>query len=290
MGNSISALKEGNLVGYYNPAASVFQVDNSFSTAYTFLSLDRSLNFLNFTRRFHFYSSIDTLSEVKIPKSTAGLSFGIINSGVSHIDARDNQGFKQDEISTSENQFFLALAIKFSEKLAVGLGVKLYYYKLYEDVTTNSLGLDIGAIYTLNSNWSFSFLLVDLNSKYKWDTSPIYQQEGTSTENKFPTIKKIGACYNNSVLKLVVTSEFVFDNYSSKIFRFGTEYNIYDELYLRAGMDNWFLNNSDQPIHPSFGFGYSRTLDQITIGVDYSFVLEQYSPSDRHTIGINLIF
>ena len=52
MGNAMSAVKEGNLVSYYNPALVPFQEGNSFQTSYTFLSLDRSLNFLNFTKRF----------------------------------------------------------------------------------------------------------------------------------------------------------------------------------------------------------------------------------------------
>ncbi len=290
LGNSISAVKEGNLSAYYNPALSVFQNGNNFSTAYTFLSLDRSLNYLNFTRKFEFYSSKDSISEIKKPRATAGFGLGIINSGVSHIDARDNQGFKRDELSTSENQFFLDVAIKFSDKVAIGLGVKLYYYKLYEDVTTSSIGFDLGAVYTFDKNWSFAFVITDLNAKYKWDTSPIYQQEGTMTENKFPTTKRIGVCFTEPEMKFLVSSEFVFDSYGSKILRLGGEYNIYDKLFLRAGADNLFLNNSDQPVHPSFGFSYTKDFDILSAGFEYAYVLEQYSPGDRHIIGINLIF
>ncbi|MDR3668141.1 MAG: hypothetical protein P4L35_14965, partial [Ignavibacteriaceae bacterium] len=47
MGNAMSAVTEGNLVSYYNPALSVYQERNSFQTSYSILSLDRSLNFLN---------------------------------------------------------------------------------------------------------------------------------------------------------------------------------------------------------------------------------------------------
>ncbi|MFH1195318.1 MAG: hypothetical protein V1720_06375, partial [bacterium] len=52
MGNALSAVIDGNLVAYYNPAVGAFQQGNSFQTSYSFLSLDRSLNYLSFTKKF----------------------------------------------------------------------------------------------------------------------------------------------------------------------------------------------------------------------------------------------
>jgi len=290
MGNSISAVKQGNLVTYYNPASSVFQDDNSFNATYSFLSLDRSLNFVNFTRRFDFYSSKDSAEENRKPRSTAGLSLGLINAGVSNIDARDNQGFKRDALSTSENQFFLGVAIKFSEKIAAGLNAKFYYYKLYEEITTTSFGIDLGIIYTLNSNLSFSFVMTDLNSKYKFDTSPVYETEGVQLENKFPLIKKLGTAYRFNNLPLLICSEFVFDNYGTRMIRIGAEYRFIEELLLRAGIDNFHVNNFDQPIRPSFGFSFMKEFKSIKIAFDYAFALEPYTAMDRHIIGLNFIF
>ncbi len=290
MGNAISAVNKGNLVAYYNPALSVFQEGNSFNASYIFLSLDRSLNFVNFTRRFDFYSKYDSTTENRKPRSSAGISLGVINAGVSNIDGRDNQGFKTGDLSTSENQFFVSVANRFSSKLAIGINAKFYYNKLYEDISSTSFGLDIGAIFSINNNISISFVLVDMNSKYKWDTNPIYEAEGTSTTDKFPFTKKIGISYNNLIENLLLGAEFVFDNYESQIIRFGAEYNLYENLFLRAGLDNWFINNSDQPVHPSLGFGYLKLLGNIFIGIDYAYVLEQYAPNDRHIIGVNILF
>lgn len=159
MGNALSTVKSGNIFTYYNPALSVFQDDNSFNAQYTFLGLDRSLNFVSFTRRFDFYSKNDTIPAERKPRSTAGVSAGLINAGVSNIDQRDNQGFKKGSLSTSENMFYLAFANKFSEKLSVGVTAKFYYYKLYEEVTSTSLGFDIGAIYTFNQDLAVSLVL-----------------------------------------------------------------------------------------------------------------------------------
>lgn len=289
MGNALSAVTTGNLVAYYNPAVSVFQQKNSFQTSYSFLSLDRSLNFVNFTRRFDFYSSKDT-SENRKPRNSAGISLGVINAGVSGIDGRDNQGIKTGELSTSENQFFLSVANRFSEKFAIGIAVKFYFYDLYEEVTSSGLGLDVGAVYKFNENFSLGFVIAEINSKYEWDTGPVYGQNGITTEDSFPNLRKIGASYHLPEMGLLLGLEFENSNAESNIIRFGVEYNLIDNLYLRGGLDQFNLSNSDFPIKPAAGFSYSDDFGGLIIGVDYAFVVEQYSSQDRHIVGVNLLF
>lgn len=290
MGNAMSAVIQGDLVSYYNPAVTVFQKDNSFQTAYTFLSFDRSLNYLNFTRKFDFYSSKDTASADRKPRSTAGVSIGIINSGFGKIDGRDNNGLKTEELSTSENQFFLSVANKFSDKLSIGISAKLYYYKLYEDITTTGLGLDIGALYLISDEWNLALMISDINSKYDWDSAPVYDRNGVITKESFPLLKKLGFSYNRYDLGLILGFELENSNASSNIIRFGAEYNIFENLFLRAGLDQWNLSNQDWPVKPSAGFSYFKQFDGIIIGVNYAFQIEQYSSSDRHIVGLNINF
>lgn len=290
MGNAMIAVTEGNLVSYYNPAATVFQKDNSFQTSYTFLSLDRSLNFLNFTRKFDFYSSRDTSTIERKPSSTAGISVGIINSGVGKIDGRDNNGLKTKELSTSENQFFLSLANRFSDKLSIGVSAKMYYYKLYEDITTTGIGLDVGLLYILNDEWNIGLMISDINSKYDWDSAPVYDRDGIITKDQFPFLKKIGFSYYKRETGLLIGVEFENSDANTNILRFGAEYNIYDELFLRAGLDQWNLSNRDWPVKPSAGFSFFKEFDGIIAGVSYTFQVEQYSPSDRHIIGVSVNF
>lgn len=289
MGNAMSAVTTGNLVSYYNPALSPFQENNSFQTGYSILSLDRSLNFLSFTRKFDFYSSKSGSDEGK-PSRTAGISVGIINSGVSGIDGRDNNGLPTGELSTSENQFFLSVANRFSEKFSMGISVKFYYYKLYEEITSNALGLDIGAIYKVNNNWNVSLMISDINSKYEWDTSPIYGQQGLATKDEFPIMKKVGVSYFNPEIKLLTALEFENSNAGTNIIRLGAEYNIFENLFLRGGIDQLNLSNTDSGLKPSLGFSYSKAFGDWIVGVDYAFMVEQYSSSDRHIIGVNLQF
>lgn len=290
MGNSISAVKEGNVYSYYNPALVVFQNDNSLTASYSFLSLDRRLNFLSYARRFEFYSAKDSANPNRKPRSTAGISAGLINAGVGKIGEYDNQGFKNGEFSTSENQFFLAFANKFSEKVSIGIGVKFYYYKLYEDITSTGLGFDLGMLYSFSERLTASFVLHDLNSKYKWDTSPIYGNEGTSTINSFPLSKKIGLSYKFTEEKILISGEFLFNNFSKKMLRFGVEYFPIENLCARGGIDNIDINNADEPLRPALGFSYVHNLFDYLIAIEYAFIVENYSPSDRHIVGINFKF
>jgi hypothetical protein len=290
MGNSMSTIIEGNIVSYYNPALIVYQENNSFQTSYSFLSLDRSLNFLNFTRRFEFYSSKDSLIENPKPRATAGISLGIINAGVGKIDGRDNQGIKTGDLSTSENQFFLGLANKFSEKFSIGVAIKFYYYKLYEEINTNSVGIDVGALYRVNEQWNVSLMISDINSKYKWDTAPVYELQGATTEDKFPVLKKIGVSYRNNNLGLIASAEFETSNAETNIIRLGAEYNLIENLFVRGGVDQFNLSNSDFPPKPALGFSYFKEFGNVTFGVDYAFMIEQYSPYDRHIVGLSVNF
>ena len=290
MGNALSSITEGELTSYYNPAITPFQENNSFQAGYSFLTLDRSLNYFNYTKRFDFYSAKDTAAETRKPRTTAGLSIGVINSGVRNIDGRDNNGLPTGELSTSENQFFIGLAARISEKFSIGLATKFYYYSLYEEISSTSLGFDVGALYKLNDNFNVSFVLVDLMSKYKWDTSPVYQQEGIISEDKFPNLRKLGVSYRNKELGLIGAVEFENSNAETNILRAGVEYNIYDQFFIRGGVDQFNITNTDWPVKPSLGFSFFQPFGNLVVGVDYAFQIEQYSSADRHILSVNFNF
>ncbi len=289
MGNALSSIKDGNISTYYNPALAAFQEGNLFQTSYSFLSLDRSLNFVNCGRKFELGTKQMPDGTIK-PRSIAGINIGLINAGVSDIGAYDNQGNKYDDLSTSENQFYAAVSNRFSDKLAIGIAFKFYYYKLYEEVTSTSLGFDIGALYSFNDALTFSFVLSDINSKYNWDTGKIYGQSGKITKDKFPLLKKFGASYNFKEQKIIAALEIESSNAGTNFIRGGAEYNIYTDLFLRAGFDKFNLSNSDFPVRPSFGFSYFYNVASYKLGVDYAFVIEPYSSSDQHIVGINFNF
>lgn len=285
MANAMSGILDGNLISYYNPALSAFQKRNSFQTSYSFLSLDRSLNFLNFTKSFQFGEPTESGFQ-----RSAGISIGVINSGVSHIEERGSSGDLISEISTSENQFFLGLSNRFSSKLALGVNFKFYYYSLYEDISSTGLGFDVGAIYLVNDNFTISASISDINSKYKWDTTDLWGTDGRNSTEKFPLLKKLGLSYWSNNKKIKAAIEFESSNAETNFLRVGAEYNIFQTLFIRGGVDRMNISNVDFPMRPSLGFSYIFQRGSFDLSVDYAFVIEPYAPQDQHIVGINFLF
>lgn len=291
MGNAMSAVINGVNSSYYNPANSVYNEDNNLILGFTFLSLDRYMNHLNFSRYFTFYKKDEEGNKTDIIQSKAGLSIGLINAGVNNIDGRDGSGIRTKTYSTSENQFFLALALKPSNKLSFGLGLKLYYYSLFDKMSSTSLAFDIGAIYEINENISLAGVITDLNAKYKWDSTPLYEQNGKSNlEDKFPLLKKLGLCYKLPKNFGLISAEFEASNMETNILRLGAEANLFQYFKLRAGVDRINLSNSDMIPKLSLGFEVNYYIMSVLFDMDYAYMTEPYSPFPIHIFSIGFKF
>lgn len=288
MGNAMTSVTTGDVSGYYNPAASSFQNEHLINLSYSFLSFDRSLNFVSYTKNF------------KLPKQTeggAGITFSWINAGVGNIDARDGDGFQMDPISVSENQFSFAPSIRPSPNFSLGVAFKLYYSKLYDGVKSTSLGFDLGGILKPSEKVSIGFAVKDINASYKWSTTSIYSSNGSTTTNKFPVLLNVGVTYQLPKKFGIVSVDFEHSSqtvtqadgeYKSKsnIVRVGTEVSPINNLKIRAGVDRFDLNANDKFGNSklTFGLGYQKDLKSYILGLDYSFVMEPYSNKPLQTI------
>jgi len=302
MGNAMVSDIFGDVSGYYNPSLACFQEDGYLNIGYTAMTLDRRMNFVSFAKKF------------KMPKNDkggAGISLSWINSGVSNIDGRDNDGKELGDLSTFENQFYLGMGFLPDENLSIGVGIKLYYSKLYDEVKTNSVGFDIGAVYKVRPDLSFGFALRDLAAKYKWETNKIYGDLGTTTENKFPVLADIGATYlfpKNLGLASLELETMINPQFESKdtsgtitksdrtynyILKFGTEIKLSEQLRIRAGIDRMDFKADDffGNIKPGFGVGFYKSFGKdMKLGLDYSFQLEPYTHDGIHNVSIGFKF
>ena len=286
MGNAMVSDIFGNINGIYNPALSAFQSDGNVNLGYTFLSFDRKLNFLGFTKKF------------KLPKQEkggAGITLAWVNAGVSDIDGRDNDTRQIGLFSTFENEFYLGTAFLVGDNVALGVGFKLYYAKLFEEVTSTSFAIDLGAVYQASKNLSFGISLKDLGAKYEWRTSEIYGSLGNTTVDDFPKMLDLGASYllpkNYGVVSLALQQYFnpdlepgtdgvVADKTNNTVLRIGTEINIVPQVKFRAGLDRIDFSADDFAgnLKPSFGIGLDKNFSKaINLGIDYSFQLEPFS-------------
>jgi hypothetical protein len=275
MGNAMTAVITGDIVGYYNPALLSFAESRSASASFGILSLDRRLNFVSYTQA--------------LPPN-AGISAGIVNSGVSKIDGRDIDGEQTGDMKTSENEIFLSFANRMKSGFSIGVTLKLLYYQLYTDVSSSTVGFDLGVLIPVGSSMTLGATVRDINSKYRWDTSPIYGQQGSTTSDEFPLLFTIGAAYKLPDSIGLVSAELEATNKKTFTGRMGVEVPIIPEVTVRGGLDRVDLKESGNGIRPTIGFSLRRNLDTWTPALHYAFVIEPFAPAPMHLISLSANF
>lgn len=275
MGNALTSVTTGEMSAYYNPALVAFAQQSTGTATFGILSLDRSLNFLSY---------------VQPIQPRGGFSAGIINSGVRNIDGRDNDGYHTDTYSTTENQFFFAFANRVADEVSLGVSVKVYYAKLFDQVSTTTVGFDVGGLFQVTPDLSLGAAVKDIGSKYKWDTTPLYGTDGQQTEDDFPTMSRIAISYTLLSKRAVISAEYENSSDGGSIFRAGAEYALVDHFSLRGGIDRIDFSDNATGAKPSFGFTARSSFGQWTPVLDYAFVVEPFSPQGMHIISLSLLF
>ena len=275
MGNALTAVVSGDIIGYYNPAVIPLAEHRNASGSFGLLSLDRSLNFIGFTQT--------------LPPD-AGISAGFINAGVSNIDGRDADGEQMGTLKTSEDQVFLGFGLKFRSGFSFGLTLKILYYHLYTDLTSLTAGLDFGVLYRVDDAFTLGVTVKDVNSKYKWDSTPLYAEQGTSLQDNFPLRVALGAAYMLPDSIGLVSADVEFSNVRTSVLRVGAEIPLIREVTLRAGVDRIDLKEKGSGVSPAFGFTITRGLEGWTPSITYVYVVEPFAPSGMHMISLGVIF
>ncbi|MBI4811703.1 MAG: hypothetical protein HY800_09750, partial [Ignavibacteriales bacterium] len=223
MGNALTAVINGEISTYYNPALSCFAAERTAMATFSILSLDRYLNFLSYTQAI---------------QPTAGISVGLINAGVKNIDGRNSDGVHTEDYSTFENQFYLAFSNRVHENVSIGIAVKLYYSKLFDEVKSTTVGFDLGANIIIIEGMTAGITIQDLGSKYLWDTKAIYPDPlGKTTTDRFPTLRRLGLSYQIPGINGIVSAEFENSSQHTNVFRFGAEYAFMEYFQVRGGID-----------------------------------------------------
>jgi hypothetical protein len=276
MGNAMTAIITGDISTYYNPALSAFSEHRTAAASFGILSLDRNLNFLNYTQSI---------------KPTAGISVGLINAGVSKIDGRNLNGIHTEDYSTFENQFYLAFSNRVDERISLGVAVKLYYSKIFEEVKSTTVGFDIGVCVRIIDRLYAGVAIQDIGSKYRWDTHAIYPDpEGRSITDKFPNQRRIGLAYLLPSNIGVVSAEFENSSEKTNIFRAGAEYNFMEYFSIRGGVDRVDFSDKATGAKPSFGFSAKKSFGEWTPAVTYAYAFESYAPHGIHIITLSTNF
>jgi hypothetical protein len=274
MGNAMTAVAGGEVSSYYNPALPAFSEERYAAGSFGILSLDRALNFLSYTMPIH---------------PTGGMSIGLINAGVSDIDGRDADGTHTDTYSTYENQIYLAFSNRVDENVSIGVAIKLYHSKLFEGVTTTTVGFDAGVLFRPANGLTVGAALLDISSKYKWNTKDV-NGSGKETEDKFPMLKRLGVSYAFADPAIVAAIDLEHTSGGSVVLRGGAEYAIVKEFAVRAGADRIDFGDDATGVKPTFGFSARKSLEGWSPALSYAYTHESFAPNGFHLITLSVIF
>lgn len=300
MSNALVADAFADGAPYYNPALSPFATGQSLEATAALLSLDRELQFLQFSTPL---------------EPNAGIAAGLIHAGVSKIDGRDNSGYHTRDYSTDEFAFFLAFGTHLTGRLTAGVGLQLFRADYFDELEpVHSIGIDLGLTYQMTEDLRLGFAVDELLARYSWDTSDLYGSAGSTTSDRFPIRLRLGGAYRLMDGRAQVTGEYesriassehrvrsveivgdvpsevvnseVSTMYDGRL-RVGLEYRPTNVFAIRGGVDR-IGADALEGVTPSAGFMIEQPVGPLSMRGEYAFVLEPYGAGAMHLITLRI--
>jgi hypothetical protein len=294
MGGAYIGVSDDAAGQLHNPAGLQSITTNVFTSSYRAMGQDRKLGFLSL--------SLPTRGE-------SILGFSWLYAGYGSVEGRDNSGYATGEIiSSNEHDFGITFAKRFEPFFAMGTKLN-YYHKKHADMSVGSIGIDIGAMFFIDSLVPYGDmegkLITDIKggvevkhlaAKYLWET------DGTgltpSQTDDFATfIGMGGSCRTiDRKLLLAVDLELIaarypdpaadasFDSRISStdfIFQAGAEYSFEKKYFLRAGINDGVF---------TAGGGFKYSFENLALSINYAFSDDRVGEGDDHIISLDVNF
>lgn len=281
MGNAFTALAHGIEASYYNPAGLPHLGNKEVALSYRPLSLDRQYTYVGFGM------PIRPKAKGSEKVLNGGFSLSWTRAGTDNIDGRNTDGFHTGQFSNSENAFSFAFALSPATRFSIGLVVKVLWNRFpgvglsSETVSASGVGFDLGALYRAKDWLSLGLVVKDINSKYRWNTEALYDEDASETIDKFPKALRFGFALhlqNNYGFILVADYEQLYDvsMFKDKIddrFYAGAEATLSNKFAIRAGIDDGAL---------TAGLGYTFPLFGNMSQINYAYVASNNRPEPEN--------
>ena len=300
MGNALTAVESEGIYGYYNPALAAKPSES--------IQIDLSTAALRFDRQLHMVSS-----HFRLPPS-AGFSVSLINATVSNIDGRTQSGYHTEYFSTNEFQLTGNFALRFSEKIWGGIGLKYNFINLHPEIpNSSSIGIDAGVLLHITSKLAMGVTIRDFLATQNLNTSNLYGIETGDQSHRYPVRFHSALSYkltdswllsfdyeirfqSEEMIRKISEDSSGFEPFrtirenrssNSQFMRMGTRYLIHDRITLRGGIQ--YLQFEDEYIfQPSAGFSLHLPYDRFSPSIDYAFVREPSLRSAMHVFAIRM--
>ena len=299
--NAMAASTFEGIYPNYNPALAAYKSIGN--------QIDMSVSALDFDRVYQTFGST-----FQLPPN-AGLSIGLIRSGVRDIDERSLSGYPLGTFDLAEYQLNTTFGLRFSERFSGGVSFKLNYANYHKELkATTAVGVDLGILYRFGNYLNFGFTVQDMFANYTWNSGDLYNQsQARSVVNNFPTRLKWAFSYQRE--KYAIQTEYELQTYGSEVntqvsfvdenanpfqisqlntintstglLKLGATWHAHDRLTLRGG-----YRISDTKVSGSgslsAGFSLHLPFDTFAPSIDYAFVTEPYGVSNIHVFALRL--
>lgn len=292
-----TADRSGLASPYFNPALTPFQPSQGVELSAGILAYDRS------------FSSVQVAAPLK-PRS--GFAAGVVSFGVDNIDGRDGSGAPTDgpleggTFEASETAFFAAFGTQFSQRVAAGIGLRLYRNDLFPGVSApTAIGVSVGTSARLSDALSAAIVVEDLFARYEWNATGAVS---ASAIDYFPTRLRGGLAYAAGERaggrpRVVVSAEAELSiqraearrpsgvevvgrdpsartetidfTLADVLGRAGAEVWLVDGFAVRAGLDRIGAGQAGE-LRPSGGFGLEQRFGELDLKLDYAVVVEPF--------------
>ncbi len=282
MGNAFTAIAQGTLGSYYNPAGIPLVTHPELTLSYRFLSLDRNFNHIGFATGIS--PKVDEESGERAVKG--GLAVSWIHAGVDNIDGRDFAGNHYQNFSNAENSFALSFGVMPLKNFSIGFTARVLYNRFPDmgdnnsTISTTALGLDLGVLFRPWEYLSLGAVVKNINAKYDWKTDKLWERDIEKID-RFPMTFRFGMATNFPYRWLLIAADVENSELFGWRFSLGTEAQLMENIFLRAGIDDRA---------PAFGGGYIFKLMGRETQIQYAFVTKKYNADSEHIFSWVIVF
>ena len=273
MGGAFVAVVDDASVGYWNPAGLVWIEGRKVMESYRSMSLDRRQNIFGYAQSV---------------RSEAGIGLYWIYGGTGKIVGRDINGRRteNEKISDSQNVFYLSFGRKVRETFSVGMTMKYFYHKLY-DQTGKGFGFDLGALMKPSGPLTVGLAVTNLRAKSSWQVA--LDDRTSSTEDDLPEAIVLGIAYRLLPYRVLVSADLGGSQREGFLFRAGSEFILNEVLQLRAGL-NGFPGWEDM-LGRSVNGGISlRPMKESAFQVHYAYITDEIGAGPTHHFSTTVTF
>jgi hypothetical protein len=275
MGGAYIAVSDDPAGQLHNPAGTAAITKKVFTSSYRAMKLGRSLGFLSVV----FPARLE---------SVLGLSW--LYAGYGEVEEREANSFATGKmVSSSEHVFAINFAKKFVPYLS--LGTKLnYYHKNVADLTSNSIGINLGAVFYIDSLFEYGvmegkfltdirggFVIENAAAKYVWEYEEVAL--APSQTDDFPIVVGFGASGRTLDRNLLFALDIVKNARQDALIRFGAEYNFDNMFLIRSGLDDGVI---------TAGAGFKFEVQSLTFSINYAFSDDRVGEGSDHIITFDI--